>query len=349
MTQFWTETINRLQPYVPGEQRRGAQIVKLNTNENPYPPSPSVIRAIHQISGDALRRYPDPGSEELRRALADYHGLSKEQVFVGNGSDEILALTFLAYFSNGKPLQMPDISYSFYPVYCDLYEITRRSVPLESDYSLDIERFKANLGGIVFPNPNAPTGRDIPINQIVHLLQRHNQEIMLIDEAYTDLGAESAVSLINEFPNLLVSHTFSKGRSLAGLRLGVAFGDKSLIEGLQRVKDSFNSYPVDVIAQAAGIASISDEEYYRQILSKLIETRQQLARALSDRGFNVLPSTANFVLAQTDPVTAVRTFKKLGAAGVLVRYWDKPRLSGSLRISIGTPADIKALLDCLDA
>lgn len=352
MTTFWTDTVSRLTPYVPGEQRSGQGIVKLNTNENPYPPSPAVLRAIHAVTGDSLRRYPDPESIALRQALASYHGLSVEQVFVGNGSDEILALAFLAYFTNSRVLQFPDISYSFYPVYCDLYGIEAKTIALEADYSLNLDRFTANEGGIIFPNPNAPTACDVPRQAIESLLRQHTDQILLVDEAYADFGAQSVVGLVAHYPNLLVSHTFSKARSLAGMRLGVAFGDPHLIEGLQRVKNSFNSYPVDALAQAAGVASIDDDAYYRRTVQSIIETREQTIRDLQARGFTVLPSAANFVFAKA-PVassdkTAAALFARLDKAGVLVRYWPKPRLDQWLRITIGTPSEMQALIRCLD-
>lgn len=349
MTDFWTDSVRGLTPYVPGEQRTGPDIVKLNTNENPYPPSPEVIDALRAVSGDALRRYPDPESTELRQTLADYHGLNINQVFVGNGSDEILALAFLTFFANGKALQFPDISYSFYPVYCNLYSIEANTVSLEQDYSLDLERFRPNAGGIIFPNPNAPTACDVSLDAVTNLLDRHTDHVLLVDEAYADFGAQSVVSLVNKYPNLLVSHTFSKGRSMAGLRLGVAFGDSNLIEGLQRVKNSFNSYPVDVMAQAAGIASIKDNTYYRETVDKIIKTRQHTISALKDKGFDVLPSAANFVFARPVDGNAAGVYEKLHQAGVLVRYWSKPRLDEWLRISIGTPDEMARLLSCLDA
>jgi histidinol-phosphate aminotransferase len=349
MTKFWTETVKRLTPYVPGEQRSGASIIKLNSNENPYPPAPSVLQAIHAVSRDQLRRYPDPESVELRTALAEYHGLELEQVFVGNGSDEILALAFQAFFTNGKSLQFPDISYSFYPVYCDLYGIKPQTIKLELDYSLDLDRFEANAGGIIFPNPNAPTASAVPAEAVSRLLERHTEEVLLVDEAYADFGGESVVGLIHQYPNLLVSQTFSKGRSLAGMRLGVAFGHPSLIEGLQRVKNSFNSYPVDALAQAAGIASIKDETYFRDILATIVKTRQQSVSDLQNRGFEVLPTAANFIFAKAPDGKAEAIFRKLNEAGVLVRYWNKPRLDQWLRITIGTPADMHMLMSCLDA
>ena len=349
MTDFWTDTVRRLTPYVPGEQRSGADIVKLNTNENPYPPSPMVMQALQAVTGDTLRRYPDPESVELRQTLADYHGIQAKQVFVGNGSDEILALAFLAYFTNGKRLQIPDISYSFYPVYCDLYGIETRIVELDRNYALDLDRFAPNAGAIIFPNPNAPTARPVGIDEIKALLDQHTEQILLVDEAYADFGAQSAVSLIDDYPNLIVSHTFSKGRSLAGLRLGVAYGQATLIEGLQRVKNSFNSYPVDVLAQAAGIASIRDEDYYRNTINQIILTRQRTIDALQRREFTVLPSAANFIFARPEHGDAAVLFERLSEAGILVRYWSKPRLDEWLRISIGTDKEMERLLSCLDA
>lgn len=353
MSSLWTDTISRLTPYVPGEQRNGPDIVKLNTNENPYPPSPAVLEAIRSVGGDQLRRYPDPESVALRQALADYHGLGLDNVFVGNGSDEILALAFLAYFTNNKALQFPQISYSFYPVYCDLYGITAKTIPLEADYSVNLDKFEPNAGGIVFPNPNAPTAMDVSEQGIRQLLSRHTEHVLLVDEAYADLGAQSVVGLVNDYPNLLVSHTFSKGRSLAGMRLGVAFGHPELIDGLQRVKNSFNSYPVDAIAQAAGIASVRDDDYYRNTMATIVETREQAVRDLSDRGYEVLPSAANFVFARVPEIDgnggAAGVFQKLSEAGVLVRYWAKPMLDQWLRISIGTPEEMKKLMATLDA
>lgn len=349
MTNYWTETVSRLTPYVPGEQRSGAGIVKLNTNENPYPPSPAVMEAIAAVSGDQLRRYPDPESVALRTELANYHGLDVSQVFVGNGSDEILALAFLAFFTNHRALQFPDVSYSFYPVYCDLYGIQARTVALNDDYVLPLERFEPNAGGIVFPNPNAPTAMAVEDSAIAGLLARHTEQVLLVDEAYANFGAQSVVSLVNRYPNLLVSQTFSKGRSLAGMRLGVAFGHPALIEGLQRVKNSFNSYPVDALAQAAGIASIRDDSYYRETTGKIIDTREQAVTDLQGRGFEVLPSAANFVFAKAPGGEAGKIFRKLGDAGVLVRYWDKPRLNQWLRISIGTDDEMQRLMMALDA
>jgi len=348
VSKYWTELVNRLTPYVPGEQRVGANIIKLNTNENPYPPSPQVQTAIANVAGDALRRYPDPNATALCNALAEYHGLASDQVFVGNGSDEILALSFMAFFTGGKPLQYPSISYSFYPVYCDLLAIPQQTIPLNDDFSLNTAGFDNDCCAVIFPNPNAPTARSVALPEIRALLERLPDKVVLIDEAYADFGDQSAVGLINEYPNLLISQTFSKGRSLAGLRLGVALGNSDLIEGLRRVKDSFNSYPVDAVAQAAGIASLADQTYFEQTTNKIIATREQSISALQSRGFNVLPSDANFVFVSHQSKDAAQLFEDLDRTGILVRYWPKPALADWLRISIGTDDEMTALLNAID-
>jgi len=348
MSQLWSELVTLLSPYVPGEQRSGDQVIKLNTNENPYPPSRAVTDAIATVSSDALRCYPDPQSTTLRTALANYHNVSADQVFVGNGSDEILALAFMAFFKQTKPLRYPDISYSFYPVYCDLFQITTQTVSVEEDFSLSLGHFDKNCGGIVFPNPNAPTARSVSLQEIEALLSRVPNAAVLIDEAYADFGAESAIRLIDRYPNLVVSRTFSKGRSLAGLRLGAAFGNVKLIEALIRVKDSFNSYPVDVLAQAAGIASLQDEFYYRKTVEKIVTTRERISDELEKRDFNVLPSDANFLFAKPNKVKAADLFKYLDEQNILVRYWDKPRLAEWLRISVGTDEDMDLFLSAVD-
>ena len=348
MTRYWTELARRLTPYVPGEQRSGANIVKLNTNENPYPPSPAVLSAISQVSADAIRRYPDPDATALRESLATYHGLRPEQVFVGNGSDEILAMAFMAFFTGNKPLQFPDISYSFYPVYCDLLDITPATVALDDNYQLNLDSFDSDGGGIIFPNPNAPTAVDVKLTEIQKLLSTASEQVVLVDEAYADFGATSAVELIDNYPNLLVSRTFSKGRSMAGLRLGVALGDANLIAALRCVKDSFNSYPVDAIAQTAGIASLHDEHYYQQTVRQIIQTRTETVKQLRKRNWQVLPSSANFVFASPADDSASDIFDHLSNEGILVRYWNTDRLSRWLRISIGTDDEMAQLFAVLD-
>lgn len=353
MSQYWTDLVRRLSPYVPGEQRHGDDVIKLNTNENPYPPSDRVMQSIASVSSDTLRLYPDPQSAELRKTLADYHEVSADQVFVGNGSDEILALAFMAFFQGKAPLHFPEISYSFYPVYCDLLNITPHKIPLSADYTLALDEIGGTdqCGGIIFPNPNAPTGVAITCAQIEQLLQKNPDIVVLIDEAYADFGAESAIGLINHYPNLVVSRTYSKGRSLAGLRLGAAFASPSLIDALVRVKDSFNSYPVDAIAQAAGIASVNDEQYYRQTIAKVCTTREQTVARLAELGFRVLPSQANFIFASPGSnrnKSAAEIFRSLNKQNILVRYWDKPGLQDWLRITIGTDQQMDRFFQALE-
>lgn len=346
---FWTDLVHRLTPYVPGEQRVGASVVKLNTNENPYPPTNHVLQAMHSVEGDGLRRYPDPEAVQLRESLADYNGVAADQVFVGNGSDEILALAFMAFFTGGKALQFPDISYSFYPVYCDLLDINQQQVALDKSFELDLSLFEDNSGGVVFSNPNAPTSIAISKGQIEALLKRVTDTVVLVDEAYIDFGAESVVELIHRYPNLLVSQTFSKGRSLAGMRIGCAFGDRHLIEGLQRVKNSFNSYPLDVVAQAAAVASIADEAGFRESVNSIVSSRDRTVEALQQRGYKVLPSSANFIFASPANNNAQGVFEFLNERDILVRYWNKPRLSEWLRITIGTDQEMDLLLSALDS
>lgn len=340
--------VQRLTPYVPGEQRHGDDVVKLNTNENPYPPSPLVVKEMARVDGHSLRRYPDPESTKLRNALAQYYQLELDQVFVGNGSDEILALSFMAFFTNSQPLQYPKLSYSFYPVYCELLGIEKQVHPMQDDFSIDLSAFTDNRGGIVFPNPNAPTSLAMSLSDIESLLERVTNTVVLVDEAYVSFGAQSVVELINRYPNLVVSHTFSKSRSLAGMRLGAAFANPNLIEALSRVKNSFNSYPVDIVAQSAGVASLQDETYYQQTLKKIMTTRDNISSALKSRGFRVLDSAANFIFVSPPGDNAQQLFERLNNNGVLVRYWNSPDLSSWLRISIGTDSEMNKLLEIID-
>lgn len=351
MTRFQSKLVDRLNPYVPGEQRHGSTVTKLNTNENPYPPSPAVMQAVASVSGDELRRYPDPEAVALRNALAEYEGVSVDEVYVSNGSDETLGLAFMAFFTGKNPLQFPDISYSFYPVYCDLFSIQPDPVALGADFSLSLDAFSAEAGGIIFPNPNAPTGMAVSLEAIESLLQRYTEGVVIVDEAYADFGAESAIALIHRYPNLMVTRTFSKGRSLAGMRVGAAYAQAHLINALAAVKNSFNSYPLDAVAQAAAIASIEDETYYQQTTARIVATRDRLTDALSARGFTVLPSAANFIFASPglNGPSAASLFASLNDADVLVRYWNKPAIDNWLRISIGTDEEVDRLLNTIDA
>lgn len=347
MSRFWSDVVKTLTPYVPGEQPRLERLVKLNTNESPYPPSPMVFEAIRDISEDALRLYPDPESVGLRRALAERNGLQLEQVFVGNGSDEVIALAFVALLNHSLPLYFPDVSYSFYPVWAGLFEIAYNTVPVSRDFTIDPATYPEKNGGIIIPNPNAPTGIVMSLSSIRSLLQRSKESVVVIDEAYIDFGGESAVQLIEEFDNLLVVQTLSKSRALAGLRVGFALGHEALIAGLSRVKNSFNSYPLDVIAQHAAMASIEDEDYFRSSCQRVVNSREKLCGEMAVLGFEVLPSGANFIFATHSQHPARELFSQLRDRGIIVRYFDKPRIEDYLRISIGTDEDNTALVSAL--
>lgn len=348
MNQYWSATVSRLDPYVPGEQPQDQQYIKLNTNESPYPPSPSVARAIQEYNIDSLRLYPDPESKALKQALAGHHGLSAEQVFVGNGSDEVLAHAFQAFFKQSRPLLFADISYSFYPVYCALYDIEFEKIALDSDFCIDINAFKRDNGGIILPNPNAPTGIALTLAEIETIL-KNTDAVVIIDEAYVDFGTESADSLVDSYDNLLVVQTFSKSRSLAGLRLGYALGNTNLIEALNRIKNSFNSYPIDRIAGIAAIASIEDQDYFQQCNRRVIENRENLSAKLTSLGFRVYPSSSNFVFVEHDKMAAADLYDSLKQAGILVRYFKSPRIDNCIRITIGTDAECDALVSALNS
>jgi histidinol-phosphate aminotransferase len=347
MSRFWSELVRGLSPYVPGEQPRLERLVKLNTNENPYPPSPLALEALRTTPGDDLRRYPDPESTELRQAFAALNGLSPEQVFIGNGSDEVLAHAFQALLRHERPLCFPDVTYSFYPVWCDLYGIAHRTIPLEPDFTVDPRAYPEQNGGIIIPNPNAPTGILMPLESVRVLLERNRDSVVVIDEAYIDFGGESAVQLIDDFDNLLVIQTLSKSRSLAGLRVGVAMGDAALIEGLERVKNSFNSYPLDAAAQRVALAALGDGGYFADTRARVIASRERLVAGLGELGFDVLPSAANFLFARHPAREARALFAALRERGIVVRYFDKPRIDNFLRISVGTDDECDALLTAL--
>jgi histidinol-phosphate aminotransferase len=344
---FWSPIVNQLDPYVPGEQPQDQQYIKLNTNESPYPPAPAVAATLAEFDCERLRRYPDPESLAVRDALAAYHGLAREQVFVGNGSDEVLAHAFQALLQKPAPVLFPDISYSFYPVYCALYRIEFETVPLDAGFRIDIDAYRPGNGGIIIANPNAPTGIALRLDAIRQLLDKHRESVVVIDEAYVDFGAESALGLISEYDNLLVVQTFSKSRSLAGLRLGAAFGQAPLIAALQRIKNSFNSYPIDSLASACALASIADEDYFQQCRRRIIDSRERLAGSLAALDFEILPSHSNFLFASHAARSAQTLYLELKDAGILLRYFDKPRIDNWLRITIGSDADCDRLLATL--
>lgn len=348
MSRFWSPIVRDLEPYVPGEQPKVANLIKLNTNENPYGPSPKVLAAIRESTSDRLRLYPDPDAHALKQAVADYYKLRVEQVFVGNGSDEVLAHIFFALFQHSQPILFPDVTYSFYPVYSQLYQIAYRTVPLSENFTIEIADYNQPNGGIIFPNPNAPTGCLLPLVQIEQLLQQNTESVVVIDEAYIDFGGESAITLIDRYPNLLVTQTLSKSRSLAGLRIGLAMGHPDLIEALVRVKDSFNSYPLDSLAIAAGVAAFQDRKYFTETCEKVINSREKVVQGLTELGFEVLPSTANFVFARHPQYEATELAAGLRKEGVIVRHFNKERIMQFLRISIGTPEENQQLLAVLD-
>jgi histidinol-phosphate aminotransferase len=347
MSRYWSDVVNTLTPYVPGEQPQLEKLVKLNTNESPYPPSPAVLQAIQSVSADALRRYPDPESVALRQAIALHNRIQLDQVFVGNGSDEVIALIFMALFKHSLPICFPDVSYSFYPVWSQMFGVDFSTVEVLVDFTIDPETYPAENGGIIIPNPNAPTGVLMSPEAIRALVQKSQGSVVVIDEAYIDFGGESAVSMIDEFHNLLVVQTLSKSRALAGLRVGYAMGNADLIDALGRVKNSFNSYPLDAIAQSAALASIEDDDYFRQMCQHVIRSREALCTGLSALGFEVLPSAANFVFATRPGYPAQDLFARLREKGIVVRYFDKPRIGNYLRISVGTEDDHAVLLGAL--
>ena len=335
MSRFWSAVVHGLTPYVPGEQPRIDNLVKLNTNEHPYGPSPKALQAIRMEVADSLRLYPDPNAERLKGALAARFAVQPQQVFVGNGSDEVLAHIFHALLRHERPLWFPDITYSFYPVYCDLYGIARRQIALADDYSIRADDYLPQggerAGAIIIANPNAPTGRLLALDDIERIVAGNPEAVVVIDEAYIDFGGESAIGLVNRHPNLLVVQTFSKSRSLAGLRVGYAVGHADLIEGLERLKNSFNSYPLDRMAIAGAVASVEDEPHFRESCRRVIATREQLSTDLAALGFEVLPSAANFVFARHPRHDAGELALALRNRAILVRHFKAPRIDQFLR------------------
>lgn len=348
MNPFWSRRIREIVPYTPGEQPRERKYIKLNTNECPYPPSSKVIEAVSRAAGDSLRLYPDPECLELRAAIAKREGLDVSQVFCGNGSDEILAFAFQAFFDPEREVVFPKITYSFYPVYTDFFELKRREVPMNPDFSDPIDLLCGQNGGVVLANPNAPTGIAVGLDTVEKLLRANPDVVVIVDEAYIDFGAHSAVGLISRYPNLLVIQTASKSRALAGLRVGWAMGDAGLIDGLRCVRDSINSYTVDRLAQAGAAAAIEDEEYFQSIRRRVMDTRARTENALREIGFSVIPSQANFLFASHPDYTGKELLAGLRAQGIIVRWWDKPEIRDWLRISIGTDEEMEILVKTLN-
>jgi len=352
VNRFWSRLVHELHPYVPGEQPSISNVVKLNTNESPFGPSPRVLDAIRAEAAETLRLYPDPEATALRRALAAYHGVRPEQVFVGNGSDEVLAHAFVALLRQDAPLLLPDITYGFYLAYCRLFGIRSETVPLDSALRIRIADYARPAGAIIISNPNAPTGIALSRAEIKALLETHPEQPVVVDEAYVDFGAETVIPLVASYPNLLVVRTMSKSRALAGLRVGYAIGDSGLIEALVRVKDSFNSYPLGRPAQAGAVAALEDETHFQRIRAVVIEERDRLTRGLTRLGFDVLPSAANFVFARHPARDGAELTADLRAQAVLVRHFAMPRISNYVRITVGTNTQteflLAALARCLD-
>jgi len=348
MSKFWSPIVATLKPYVAGEQPRIPNLIKLNTNENPYGPSPKAIAAMQAAVEGSLKLYPDPSALALRQSIARFYGVEADEVFVGNGSDEVLAHAFVALLKHEQPLLYPDITYSFYPTYCRLFGIESVEVALKDDFTIDLADYDRPAGAIILPNPNAPTGIGLPLAAIEKLVAEHPDQPVVIDEAYIDFGGESAIPLTKKYDNLLVVHTLSKSRSLAGLRVGYAIGQRPLIDALERVKDSFNSYPLDRVAQAGATAAIDDREWFDATRGKVIESRERVMGALRQRGFEVLPSQANFVFARHPDHSGEALAKSLRERAVLVRHFAKPRISDFLRITIGTPEECDRLIAALE-
>jgi histidinol-phosphate aminotransferase len=348
MSRYWSEVAKSLTPYVPGEQPRLPDLVKLNTNENPYGPSPKVLEAIRREVSDSLRLYPDPEGSRLKTAVATTFGdIEPRQVFVGNGSDEVLAHIFLALLKHERPVLFPDVTYSFYPVYCSLYGIAYETLALDENFGIRASDYARPNGGIIFPNPNAPTGCALTLAEIERIVAGNPDSVVVVDEAYVDFGADSAVSLVNAHPNLLVVQTFSKSRSLAGLRVGFAVGDAKLIEALERVKNSFNSYPLDRLALAGAVAALEDHEWFERTCQAVIRSRMSLTTQLTALGFEVLPSAANFIFVRHPRREAGELARLLRERSIIVRHFRQPRIDQFLRITVGTDEQCEILVAAL--
>ena len=347
MKEFWSGRIREMTPYVPGEQPRGQTFIKLNTNECPYPPSPRALEAVRAAAGDSLRLYPDPECLELRQTIARRYRLSENQVFMGNGSDEVLAFAFQAFFDPEREIVFPRVSYSFYPVYARYFGLRYRQVPMKDDFSVDLDAMMRENGGVVIPNPNAPTGMALPLERIEALLRANPEAVVIVDEAYVDFGADSAVPLIRDYPNLLVVQTASKSRALAGLRVGWALGSSNLIDGLRCVRDCINSYTVDRVAAAGLKGAMEDEGYFQSVRGRVMATRDRTAQRLAELGFSVLPSRANFLFVSRPGVSGAALQAGLRERSILVRRWDDPLIADWLRITVGTDGDMDALLAAL--
>lgn len=344
----WEANIRKVVPYVPGEQPKGGKLIKLNTNENPYPPAPGVLKALREMDPDQFRKYPDPAASALVEELAAYYGLGTDQVFVGVGSDDVIGMAFLTFFNSEKPILFPDITYSFYPVWADLFQIPYVSPKLDENFCIIKEDFYQENGGIIFPNPNAPTGIDLPLEDVEAILRQNQDVVVIVDEAYVDFGGTSALSLIENYENLLVVQTFSKSRSMAGMRIGYAMGNPALIKALQDVKYSYNSYTMNFPSLILGAEAVKDDAYFKETLAKIIKTREEAKQRLGSLGFTCLDSKSNFLFASHKKVPARELFEALRQNQIYVRYFNQPRLDNYLRITIGTDEEMEVLYGFLD-
>lgn len=347
MSKYWSELAKRLEPYTPGEQPKDKKYIKLNTNENPYGPSPKVIEVLQASANDNLKLYPDPNGEALKKTIADYYGLKDNQVFLGNGSDEVLAFSFMAFFNPNEPILFPDITYSFYKVYANIYNIPYKEVKLNEDFSVPIKELHHSRGGVILPNPNAPTGICLSLNSIEEILRYNKEKLVIIDEAYIDFGGNSAVELIDHYPNLLLVQTLSKSRSLAGLRVGFALGHKDLIVALNHVKNSINSYPLDRLALCGAVEAIKDKEYFQESKSKIIATRERVKEELQNMGFIIVPSSTNFIFISHAKIQARDLLHSLKERGILVRHFNHARIDNYLRITIGSEEEMSTFIRIL--
>lgn len=344
----WEDGVRKVVPYVAGEQPKQKGVVKLNTNECPYPPAPAVAKLAENLDTDAFRLYPDPDTTSIVSALADYYKVKKEQVFVGVGSDDVISMAFLTFFNKEKPILFPDVTYSFYDVWADLYRIPYKTVPLKEDWSIDVEGFKQENGGVIFPNPNAPTGLLLELDYVEEIIKANQDVVVIVDEAYIDFGGKSALSLIEKYENLLVVQTFSKSRAMAGLRIGFCIGNEKLIKYLNDVKFSFNSYTMNMPSQALGVAAVLDDAYFKEVTGKIVATREWTKKELTRLGFTFPDSMANFIFASHKSVPAKDIFNYLRQQNIYVRYWNKDRINNSLRITIGTDAQMQLLITALE-
>lgn len=343
----WENNIRKVEPYVPGEQPKQDNVIKLNTNENPYPPTPMVTDAAGHFNMDKLRLYPDPEAADLVEAIAGYYGMNKNQVFVGVGSDDVISMCFLTFFNSDKPVLFPDITYSFYSVWADLYRIPYENPKLDDDFKIVPEDYYKENGGVIFPNPNAPTALYMELDKVEDIIKHNQDVVVIIDEAYIDFGGKSALEFVNKYENVLVVQTFSKSRSMAGMRIGYAFGNEKLIKALNDVKYSFNSYTMNATSLAYGVCAVKDKQYFEKCVNEIIKTRQYSAQKLTELGFTFPESKANFIFATHKSVPAAKIFEELKKRNIYVRYFNKPVIDNYLRITIGTKEQMDKLFEAL--